>query len=102
MREKMLFVYNPNAGTKKIVPKLNDVVYELIDDNCDLVISPTRKRNDAKEAVISYLNEGYCVKVVCSGGDGTLHEVVEGMMECAPEKRVPIVYLPAGSTNDFG
>jgi YegS/Rv2252/BmrU family lipid kinase len=102
VRDKILFTYNPNAGTKKIVPKLNDVVNELIDEQCDLVISPTRKRNDAKEAVIAYLQEGNCVKIVCSGGDGTLHEVVEGLMEIAPEKRVPIVYLPAGSTNDFG
>ena len=102
MRDKVLFTYNPNAGTKKLVPKLNDVIYELIDENSDLVLSPTRKRNDAKEAVKAYLNEGACVKVVCSGGDGTLHEVVEGMMECDADKRVPIVYLPAGSTNDFG
>lgn len=102
MRDKVLFVYNPNAGTKKIVSKLNDVVYQLIDESSDLVISPTRKRNDAKEAVKAYLKEGACVKVVCSGGDGTLHEVVEGMMECEESERVPIVYLPAGSTNDFG
>ncbi|MBO4787860.1 MAG: YegS/Rv2252/BmrU family lipid kinase [Lachnospiraceae bacterium] len=102
MRDKILFTYNPNAGTKKIVGKLNDVVYELLDEQCDLVLSPTRKRNDAKEAVSAYLREGNCVKVVCSGGDGTLHEVVEGLMESEPEKRVPIVYLPAGSTNDFG
>ncbi len=100
MRNKVLFIYNPNAGTKKIVPKLNDVIYQLIDDDTDLVISPTRKRNDAKEAVISYIKEGALVKIVCSGGDGTLHEVVEGLMDS--EERVPVVYLPAGSTNDFG
>ena len=37
--------------------------------------------------------------VVCSGGDGTLDEVVTGMM--ARNKRVPIGYIPAGTTNDF-
>jgi len=102
MRNKILFVYNPNAGTKKIVPKLHDVIHELIDDGSDLVISPTAKRGDATEAVVAYLQEGACVKVVCCGGDGTLHEVVEGMMEVQESLRVPIVYLPAGSTNDFG
>lgn len=100
MREKILFIYNPNAGKKKIVNKLNDVVNQLIDDQYDLVISPTRKANDAKEAVIAYMNEGNCTKIVCSGGDGTLHEVVDGLMQV--EKKAPIVYLPAGSTNDFG
>ena len=38
-------------------------------------------------------------RVVCSGGDGTLDEVVSGMMKCP--KRIPLGYIPAGSTNDF-
>lgn len=38
--------------------------------------------------------------VVCSGGDGTLDEVVTGML--AGGKNIPIGYIPAGSTNDFG
>jgi YegS/Rv2252/BmrU family lipid kinase len=37
--------------------------------------------------------------VVCSGGDGTLDEVVTGIMESGSP--VPIGYIPAGSTNDF-
>ncbi len=37
--------------------------------------------------------------VVCSGGDGTLDEVVTGMEQS--EVNVPIGYIPAGSTNDF-
>ncbi|MFR6590955.1 MAG: diacylglycerol/lipid kinase family protein [Gallintestinimicrobium sp.] len=37
--------------------------------------------------------------VVCSGGDGTLDEVVTGIMKSV--RRRPIGYIPAGSTNDF-
>lgn len=37
--------------------------------------------------------------MVCSGGDGTLDEVVSGLMEC--KERIPLGYIPAGSTNDF-
>lgn len=37
--------------------------------------------------------------VACSGGDGTLDEVVTGMMK--REDKVPIGYIPAGTTNDF-
>ena len=37
--------------------------------------------------------------MVCSGGDGTLDEVVTGMMQ--REQKLPIGYIPAGSCNDF-
>ena len=37
--------------------------------------------------------------IVCSGGDGTLDEVVTGVMETGSD--IPLGYIPAGSTNDF-
>ena len=103
MRDKIVFIYNPNAGKKKIQVKLNDVVRELVEENCDLILSPTKKHGDAKDAVISYLKEGLCKRIICSGGDGTLHEVVNGMLSVDTDgERVPLQYIPAGSTNDFG
>ncbi|MBO4668984.1 MAG: diacylglycerol kinase family lipid kinase [Lachnospiraceae bacterium] len=103
MREKIIFVYNPNAGKKKISVKLNDIVRELVEDNCDLVLSPTKKHGDAKETVMTYLREGMLKRIICSGGDGTLHEVINGMLSCEQtDRRVPLLYIPAGSTNDFG
>ncbi len=36
---------------------------------------------------------------MCSGGDGTLDEVVTGMMQ--REHRIPVGYIPTGTTNDF-
>ena len=39
-------------------------------------------------------------RIVCSGGDGTLDEVVTGVMKSGI--KVPVGYIPAGSTNDFG
>ncbi|UQT49697.1 acylglycerol kinase family protein [Flavonifractor plautii] len=38
-------------------------------------------------------------RIVCSGGDGTLHEVVAGLMGL--ENRPEVGYIPAGTTNDF-
>ena len=37
--------------------------------------------------------------IVCIGGDGTFNEVVSGVIQSGV--RVPIGYIPAGSTNDF-
>ena len=39
--------------------------------------------------------------VVCSGGDGTLNEVVSGLMTIEEGKRPVLGYIPSGSTNDY-
>jgi len=38
--------------------------------------------------------------LVISGGDGTIHEVVNGMMMRDDKKKVPVALLPNGSGND--
>lgn len=57
----------------------------------------TQKALDARNAVLKYGAKKDLI--VCSGGDGTLNEVISGMMELA--KPVSLGYIPAGSTNDF-
>ncbi len=37
--------------------------------------------------------------LICSGGDGTLNEVVNGVMSA--QRRLPIGYIPCGTMNDF-
>ncbi|MFQ9146748.1 MAG: diacylglycerol/lipid kinase family protein [Eubacteriales bacterium] len=39
--------------------------------------------------------------MVCIGGDGTLNEVVAGLCALPEDKRPPVGYIPAGTTNDF-
>ena len=96
----VLLIYNPFAGKKKIKDYLYDIVNNIVDDNTELVIFPTHARGDAVSRVAGMKDS--VDLVICSGGDGTLHEVVNGMMQREEEKRVPISYIPTGSTNDFG
>src|SRR5512145_2774237 len=44
--------------------------------------------------------QGYDM-VVAMGGDGTVHEVVNGLMQVPEEKRPVLGVVPAGSGNDF-
>ena len=40
--------------------------------------------------------------VIAMGGDGTVHEVVNGLMKIPPEKRPILGIVPGGSGKDFG
>lgn len=95
--KKLLFIYNPNAGTGVLKPKLSDVLDIFVKAGYEVTVYPTQCYHDAKKKAGSY-TETYDL-VVCSGGDGTLDEVVTAMM--AREDKVPIGYIPTGTTNDF-
>ncbi len=98
MGKKVLFVYNPKAGKARIKNRLADVLEIFADAEYEITVFPTRKHGDARQAMADRRPD-YDL-VVCSGGDGTLDEVVTGMMQSG--FRTPIGYIPAGSTNDFG
>ncbi len=96
---KIYFIYNPHSGKEQIGSKLNEIIRTLAEKDNELTVVPTIGYLDAMERITN-LPDGYDL-VVCSGGDGTLDEVVTGMMKRPKERRVPIGYIPAGTTNDF-
>lgn len=97
--KKMLFIYNPNAGKGLLKAKLSDVLDIMVKAGYELVVYPTQSYKDAYRKVV-HMDKDYDI-VVCSGGDGTLDEVVTGMMKRDKEDRIPIGYIPTGTTNDF-
>ena len=97
--KKMLFIYNPNAGKGLLKAKLSDVLDIMVKAGYELTVYPTQSYRDAYRKVV-HMDKGYDI-VVCSGGDGTLDEVVTGMMKLDKKDRIPIGYIPTGTTNDF-
>ncbi|HBN55304.1 MAG TPA: diacylglycerol kinase [Lachnospiraceae bacterium] len=95
--KKLYFIYNPHSGRGQLRTKLFDVLQVFSDAGYELSVHPTRERKDATRQIAG-LPDGYDL-VVCSGGDGTMDEVVEGMMR--RERKIPIGYIPSGTVNDF-
>lgn len=97
MKKKVLFIVNPKSGRGVIRNHLLNIIDIFTKAEFDLGIyisqSAGDARNKTKEAAGKY------DLIVCSGGDGTLDEVISGVMES--EKKPCIGYLPCGSTNDF-
>lgn len=95
--DKLLFLYNLHAGKGMLRGKLAPILDELT-ANWDVTVHPTGPGDAAETAK---RRAGEFGRIVCSGGDGTLHEVVSGLMELPREARPQVGYIPAGTTNDF-
>lgn len=93
----MLFVFNPKAGKGKIKTHLLDIIDIFSSHEYEIIVHATQASKDAYQKAKEYADT--VDLIVCSGGDGTLDEVVTGIME--QKSQVPIGYIPAGSTNDF-
>lgn len=96
-KKQMLLIINPRSGREKIRLKLLDILDAYTGAGYQIQVHVTQKSLDARDAVLKY--GGKKDLIVCSGGDGTLDEVVTGLMEIGAN--VPLGYIPAGSTNDF-
>lgn len=97
-KRRMLFIYNPRAGKAQVKGKLADILDIFAGAGYEITVCPTQYAGEAV-GIVENRDPGYEL-VACSGGDGTLDEVVTGMLKSA--FRTPIGYIPAGSTNDFG
>ena len=95
--KKLLFVFNPKSGMGLIKNHLLDIIDIMVKAGYEPTVYPTQARGDATR-IVRATGANY-ERIVCSGGDGTLDEVVTGMRE--GNVKVPLGYIPAGSTNDF-
>ena len=96
-QRKLLMIVNPRAGKNKSRGPLFDAVAALSDAGYLISVHRTVASGDAAETAV---REGSRYDlVVAVGGDGTLNEVVSGLLQL---KEPPLLgYLPQGSTNDF-
>ncbi len=95
--KKLLFVFNPNAGKGLIKTELVGILDISIKEGYLPTVYPTQSKRDAYK-MIKKMEEKYDL-IVCSGGDGTLDEVVGAVVKY--HKKYHVGYIPAGSTNDF-
>ncbi len=94
--KKMLFIYNPKSGKGLIRNSLSAIIEEFSKE-FEVTIYATGAAKDG-ERITEQRAEDFDV-VVCSGGDGTLDEIITGLMRSGSHR--PVGYIPSGSTNDF-
>ncbi len=97
---KGLFIVNPSSGRQNFKENLNQIAGRLIMEQIASTIDVfyTEKKNDAKDRVMD-LKKGEYDFVVAVGGDGTLNEVVNGLILSGSE--IPLAIISSGTVNDF-
>ena len=98
MAKRMLVIRNPKAGSfysQNLFLEAAGVIFKNEDFN--VYVYTTECRGDATR--IAAEEGGEYDRVIAFGGDGTLSEVINGVMRL--EKKPEVGYIPAGTTNDF-
>ena len=95
--KKVLFLFNPHAGTGKITSNISAITDILTKAGYLITIYPTQCKGDATEKILKW--GGYYERIIVAGGDGMLHEAVNGVMNLT--KHVDLAYIPSGTINDF-
>lgn len=99
MDRKIKLIFNPIANLGRawtLASSLRPIVCELGGADWSGTAYPTH----ATELAAKSADEGYDL-VVAMGGDGTMHEVLNGLMQIPAERRPALGIVPIGSGNDF-
>lgn len=96
---RALVITNPRASA--VTSRERDVLARALRSAVDLEIAETSHRGHAAALACRAMREGVGL-VVALGGDGTVNEVVQGLLTDGPHPDVPLLgVVPAGSTNVF-
>ena len=98
-RDKVLFIVNPTSGKMTIKNKLFEVIKLFSDSGFEPTVLMTQKSGDATTFAKEYGPD--FDRIISCGGDGTLNEIVTGLMSLPAEMRPPLGFIPAGTTNDL-
>lgn len=96
---KVKLITNPNSDLGRawrISADLRPIVQEFGGADWAGTVYPTHATELARQAA----EDGYEL-VIAAGGDGTIHEVINGLMQVPAEQRPRLGVIPLGTGNDF-
>ncbi|KXG08320.1 Diacylglycerol kinase [Anoxybacillus sp. P3H1B] len=91
-------IYNPTSGRELFRKHLPDVLIRLEEAGYETSCHATTGAGDATEAAKQAVERRFDL-VIAAGGDGTIHEVVNGIAN--QDYRPQLGIIPVGTTNDF-
>lgn len=96
--KKVRFIYNPVSGSGELRAKIDGIIELFQRRGFQIVPHKLLGKADVKRAFDNFNLDEYCA-VVAAGGDGTVHDVLNAMMNA--NINTPLGIIPAGTSNDF-
>lgn len=102
MTNDWFVIINPTSGNGKSKKKIPKLVSELHNNSISFIHVITEHHNDGFKLVQKAISDGYR-KFISVGGDGTLHNIVNGVMSQSIVKysEIKIGIIPLGTGNDW-
>ena len=88
--KKLMLIINPVSGRRTSLRFLPDIIGIFSANDYAVTVFPTTKSGDATDFAMHYGNEFDLI--VCIGGDGTLNEVISGIIRS--DCHTPLGYIP--------
>lgn len=98
--KKWLFIINSTAGRGRTGKKISKIVTSINKHKLDFEIELTKAPKHATKLAKDAVEKGF-QNIISVGGDGTLNEVVNGIMLSGKEENVNLGIIPEGGGNDF-
>lgn len=93
------FIVNPNSGNGHGVRAWQQIERILMHRSIPYKVAYTKAARDAYSYAASFITDHRISALIAVGGDGTLHEVANGIHQS--KSTTPLGFIPAGSGNDF-
>lgn len=95
--KKLILAYNPVSGDAMFKYRLDEMIEKFMARGCMLI--PYRTQKDNRETFLAFLGGIDVEGVIISGGDGTVHEIINIMIKESID--LPIGIIASGTSNDF-
>ena len=96
--KKVKFIINPSSGRQVMERKIDQLIKLLLDDGYIVGKYFTGQKYDAMVEAKKTCSSDFDMIIAC-GGDGTVNEVVKGIM--ISERKLPLAIMASGTVNDF-
>ncbi|MEL1134397.1 YegS/Rv2252/BmrU family lipid kinase [Desulfitobacterium sp. THU1] len=96
--KKLRLVYNPYSGRRRLINELDTAIRIFQEGGYEVSVHRTKSPMDI-EYVASQAMDVECL--VVAGGDGSIHQAVNGLMKIPAQQRPILGILPVGTANDI-